>query len=80
MQVRFGQRSSPYRLEFHHGKEFNVKRGEIRSQSIGSDGVRAMVLGGNNSIEFSDALQSMFSFLNSSSLCSLFTISFANYS
>jgi len=80
MQGRFGHRSSPCRLEFDHGKEFNVKRGGIRSQSIRSDGVRAMVLGGNDSIEFSDALESMFSFLNSLSLRSLFTISFANYS
>lgn len=76
MQVRFGLRSSPCWLEHDKGKESNVKRGVMRSQRVDSDGVGAMVLGANNLIEFSDALQSTISLVHSSNLLSLFTFLF----
>lgn len=66
MQVRFGLRSSPCRLEHDNVKEFNIKRGVIQSQRVDSDGVGAMFVGANNLIEFSDALQSTFPLVYSS--------------
>jgi len=58
-RVRFGLRSFPCRLEHDNGKELSRKRGVIQSQTVDSDGVRATVLGANNLIEISDALQTV---------------------
>lgn len=60
MQYRNRLKSSPCRLEHDNGMEFNIQRRVTRSQRVDSDGVGAMVLGANNLIEFSDALQSTF--------------------
>ena len=70
-QGRFGLRSFPCRLERDNGKEFRIGSGAIRSQKVDPDGVGAMITarnGTNYSIEFSDALQSMSSFVDSSNL------------
>lgn len=58
-RVRFGLGSFPCRLEHDNGKELSKRHGGIRSQRVDSDGVRATVLGADNLIEISDALQTV---------------------